>query len=247
MEQASRASRRLHDKELKRQVLAECTEPGASVAWVAMAHGLNANLVHKRRRLAARQSGGSQTHGHRGHRGPGLQALGNHVAFELQRIGAPRPCGLFWRCSAFMLSVLAENFHAFRRASSKVAFSSLVSLNLMSRAWRSMCRLCSCNCASICSASSARTLGARALRFCAWRSRMSSMRQLCGPRRRRALGFLLLIFARVLAESYTLAITLSASIRSHGRPTTSAWNCSVVSVSPWPGSGACRGQTKDPW
>lgn len=62
MEQASRAGRRLHDKELKRQVLAECTEPGASVSRVAMAHGLNANLVHKWRRLAARQSGGgSQT------------------------------------------------------------------------------------------------------------------------------------------------------------------------------------------
>jgi len=37
---------------LKRQVLAECAAPGASVAKVAMSHGLNANLVHKWRRQA---------------------------------------------------------------------------------------------------------------------------------------------------------------------------------------------------
>jgi transposase len=43
-------SRRRHGLELKRQVLGECAAPGASVAKVAMAHGLNANLVHKWRR-----------------------------------------------------------------------------------------------------------------------------------------------------------------------------------------------------
>jgi transposase len=37
---------------LKLLVLAQCAEPGASVAKVAMAHGLNANLVHKWRRQA---------------------------------------------------------------------------------------------------------------------------------------------------------------------------------------------------
>jgi len=58
MEQANAASRRRHDQELKRQVLAECAQTGASVARVAMAHGLNANLVHKWRRLAARHGGG---------------------------------------------------------------------------------------------------------------------------------------------------------------------------------------------
>ena len=49
-EQAKPRTRRRHDEELKRQVLAQCREPGASVAKVAMAHGLNANLVHKWRR-----------------------------------------------------------------------------------------------------------------------------------------------------------------------------------------------------
>lgn len=52
MEEA-RSVRRRHDVELKKRVLAQCAEPGASVAQVAMAHGLNANLVHKWRRLAA--------------------------------------------------------------------------------------------------------------------------------------------------------------------------------------------------
>jgi transposase len=45
-------SRRWHGLELKRQVLAECAAPGASVAKVSMSYGLNANLVHKWRRRA---------------------------------------------------------------------------------------------------------------------------------------------------------------------------------------------------
>lgn len=44
------ATRRRHSTELKDEVLAACAEPGASVAAVAQAHGLNANLVHKWRR-----------------------------------------------------------------------------------------------------------------------------------------------------------------------------------------------------
>ena len=53
MEKSSGGIRRRHGKELKRQVLAECTEPGASVARVAKAHGLKSNLVQRWRRLAA--------------------------------------------------------------------------------------------------------------------------------------------------------------------------------------------------
>jgi transposase len=44
--------RRRHDEALKRRVLEACTAPGASVAEIAMAHGLNANLVHKWRQQA---------------------------------------------------------------------------------------------------------------------------------------------------------------------------------------------------
>jgi len=41
------APRRRHSAELKANVLAACNEPGASIAGVALAHGLNANLVRK--------------------------------------------------------------------------------------------------------------------------------------------------------------------------------------------------------
>lgn len=44
--------RRRYDDELKAQVLAECVAPGASVAQVAMARGINTNVVHRWRQLA---------------------------------------------------------------------------------------------------------------------------------------------------------------------------------------------------
>jgi transposase len=46
-----RAPRRRYSKEMKAQVLAECGAPGASVAKVAMSHGINANVVHGWRKL----------------------------------------------------------------------------------------------------------------------------------------------------------------------------------------------------
>ena len=51
MEEAKRRVRRRHGNDLKKAVLDECVA-GVSVASVAMAHGINANLVHKWRRLA---------------------------------------------------------------------------------------------------------------------------------------------------------------------------------------------------
>jgi transposase len=42
-----RSQRRVHGAEFKTQVLAECQQPGASVAAVALAHGLNVNLLRK--------------------------------------------------------------------------------------------------------------------------------------------------------------------------------------------------------
>ena len=44
--------RRRHSAQFKALVLAECAAPGASVAKVAMSHGLNANIVHRWRKLA---------------------------------------------------------------------------------------------------------------------------------------------------------------------------------------------------
>jgi transposase len=42
-----RSQRRVHCAEFKTQVLAECQQPGASVAAIALTHGLNVNLLRK--------------------------------------------------------------------------------------------------------------------------------------------------------------------------------------------------------
>ena len=53
MKESNKVTRRRHGADLKAQVLSECAQPGASVASVAMSHGINANVVHKWRRLAS--------------------------------------------------------------------------------------------------------------------------------------------------------------------------------------------------
>ncbi len=52
MTEAMHKTRRRYSAELKQQILADCAQPGASVASVALSHGINANVVHKWRRLA---------------------------------------------------------------------------------------------------------------------------------------------------------------------------------------------------
>ena len=52
MECSQLPARRRHSETLRAQVLSECTQAGASVAGIAPAHGLSANLVHKWRRKA---------------------------------------------------------------------------------------------------------------------------------------------------------------------------------------------------
>lgn len=49
--------RRRYSVEMKARILSACDEPGASVAQIALEHGLNANLVHKWRRKAASDGG----------------------------------------------------------------------------------------------------------------------------------------------------------------------------------------------
>ena len=39
--------RRTYPKSLKAQIVAECRQPGASMAGIALSHGINANLVHR--------------------------------------------------------------------------------------------------------------------------------------------------------------------------------------------------------
>ena len=41
------AQRRMHSPELKLRVIEQCRQPGVSIASVALAHGLNANLVRQ--------------------------------------------------------------------------------------------------------------------------------------------------------------------------------------------------------
>ena len=43
----NRSKRRVHSSDFKAQVLGECRQPGASVAAVAIGHGLNPNVVRK--------------------------------------------------------------------------------------------------------------------------------------------------------------------------------------------------------
>ena len=54
-------SRRRHSAELKALVLEQCAAPGASVAKVAMSHGLNANIVHGWRKLARERAGAAMS------------------------------------------------------------------------------------------------------------------------------------------------------------------------------------------
>jgi transposase len=44
---ANRPKRRYYSAELKTQVMQECRQSGASVAGVALSHGINANIVHR--------------------------------------------------------------------------------------------------------------------------------------------------------------------------------------------------------
>lgn len=44
---AGRRTRRRHDEEFKKQVIEACLHPGVSVAAVALANGLNANMLRK--------------------------------------------------------------------------------------------------------------------------------------------------------------------------------------------------------
>ena len=52
MTEAKNKTRRRYSAELKQQILAQCARPNASVASVALSHGINANVVHKWRQLA---------------------------------------------------------------------------------------------------------------------------------------------------------------------------------------------------
>ena len=54
--QGTRKTRRVYSRKFKREVVARCLEPGTSVSAIALAHGINANVIRKwlpRQKLAA--------------------------------------------------------------------------------------------------------------------------------------------------------------------------------------------------
>ena len=55
MQEVSHRRRRHYSAALKTEVLAACLQPGASVAGVALAHGINANVVHRWRQAEGRE------------------------------------------------------------------------------------------------------------------------------------------------------------------------------------------------
>ena len=60
MEVERSRKRKRYGAELKAQILSECDAANASVAKVAMSHGINANVVHGWRKLA--REGGAAIH-----------------------------------------------------------------------------------------------------------------------------------------------------------------------------------------
>ena len=114
MEDSKPVSRRRHAAELKKQVLEACAEPGASVAQVALTHGLNANLVHKWRRTMGPGSADA-THGTRQaefvpvalEAGP---AEAGHIQLELRRgaiaVNVTWPVSASGQCAAWLREIL---------------------------------------------------------------------------------------------------------------------------------------------
>ena len=80
MEHATRKKVRQHPADLRRQVLMECAQPGASVARVAQVHGLNANMVHAWRRQGRLASAAQEV---------SPPALAQFVALPLPQASAP--------------------------------------------------------------------------------------------------------------------------------------------------------------
>ena len=83
-----RVGRRRHSREFKAEVLRACREPGASVAAIALARGVNANLVHRWLRLAAPASALASMPAAKAHERPAEDGAGNGE-FVALRLPAP--------------------------------------------------------------------------------------------------------------------------------------------------------------
>ena len=82
---ASRRRRRVHSAEFKAQVVAACSSPGVSVAAMAMANGVNANLARRWVVDAERRGGGALVKAASG------AVASTFVPLELPTVQTPAP------------------------------------------------------------------------------------------------------------------------------------------------------------
>lgn len=115
MEDSKPVSRRCHAAELKRQVLAACAQPGASVAQVALTRDLNANLVHKWQRTLNAGCADAKHHGTRQTEFvPVALAAGptevSHIQLELRcgalAVNVAWPLSASSQCAAWLREIL---------------------------------------------------------------------------------------------------------------------------------------------
>ena len=113
-----RRRRRIHSDEFKAQVVAACKPAGVSMAAVAMAHGINANLARRWVVAAERRSGGQSAALTSGvvstsfvqlTLAPGVPAPAD-IRIELRRGGTivsmSWPCAAASECAAWMRELL---------------------------------------------------------------------------------------------------------------------------------------------
>ena len=113
-----RRRRRAHSAEFKAQVVAACRSPGVSIAAVAMANGVNANLARRWVVDAERRSGGALARAAGGAvpatfvplQLPPVDAVPVDIRIELRRgtavINVSWPCAAASECAAWIRAVL---------------------------------------------------------------------------------------------------------------------------------------------
>ena len=117
---AGRRRRRAHSAEFKAQVVAACRSPGVSIAAVAMANGVNANLARRWVVDVERRSGGALARAAGGAvpttttfvplQLPPVEAAPVDIRIELRRgttvINVSWPCAAASECAAWIRAVL---------------------------------------------------------------------------------------------------------------------------------------------
>ena len=113
-----RRRRRTHSAEFKAQVVAACSVAGVSIAAVALAHGVNANLAHRWVLEAERRGGGVLVKTSTSAAAaafvpvqlPPAQTAPTDIRVELRRgpiaISVSWPCAAASECAAWMLELL---------------------------------------------------------------------------------------------------------------------------------------------